>query len=70
MAEVTRVAPADWFEGRVNDDLTMVVAEDGTEYRLPFREQRGLKDGERVKFTLSSKIYRGKQWVKRVMLLP
>lgn len=69
MAEVTRVPPAEWFEGRVNDDLTMVIAEDGTEYRLPRREQRGLKDGERVKFTLSSKIYRGKRSVKRIMFL-
>lgn len=43
MKAVTRVAPADWLEGRVNDDLTMVVAEDGTEYRLPLSNSVGSK---------------------------
>lgn len=70
MAKVTRVAPVEWLEGYVSVDSTIVVGEDGTEYRLPWRIWSRLDAGERIKFTLSTKLYHGTRRVKRIMFLP
>ncbi|MBI2099318.1 hypothetical protein HYT45_02800 [Candidatus Uhrbacteria bacterium] len=68
--DITRVTPVEWLEGRVSGDCAKVIAANGAEYRIPFREQTDLKDGMLVKFTLCHSRYKGKQWVKRIMFLP
>lgn len=67
MAEVTRVVPVEWLEGHVNDNGTKVIVSDGTEYHVPYREQEGLKDDERVKFVPQRIRRRGKLWTSKVI---